>query len=272
MNRAIRLLFAFIILSVLQPVFAQEADSLSSSTKYKATLHIGGMEDFTQARPVPFEFHFYPVGEKTIREVEPIINVGRFLGNFFVFEITEKGFSPNNQDVFVAKGRLVMADLPRKNQIFSVKFEGNPIEVEIRSKEPKELKMEGKEIIFVSLPFLYRMTWMEKLIYAILAVCAFSSLMYGLRKLILSMKKKKERKKLRQRILESFSNAQTRDDYERIYRQRQEWIDFLGGKNPETVTFLKNIEDVQYKREWTEEEAQAIKEKSQEVLRTIETQ
>lgn len=255
----------------LRPAFSQAEGEVEKSIEYKAILHIGGTGDFTQAKPVPFEFHFYPVGEKTINEVSSLVNIGRFLENFFVFEIFEKNFSPNNQDVFVVKGQLVMAELPRKNQLFSLRFQKEAVQVEIRSSEPKELKMEGKEVIFAKLPFLYGMSWFEKLIYCLLAILLAFSFFWGTKKLVIFFKRKRERKIIYQRILESFTKAETRDDYERIYRERENWISFLGGKNTEASSFIEIIEDVQYKRIWTDDETLSVKKKSEELLKTIKS-
>lgn len=258
------------ILLILFFCFQSLAQS-GTNKDVKAILHIGGVEEFTQAKPVPFEFQLYPVGEKTIDELKNVLKVGRFLEKFYVFDIIEKGFSPNNQDVYVVKGRMVMVDVFRKGQLFTMDFNGSNVYVEVRSEAPKELKAEGQEVIFAPLPFIYQMSFWEKILYGFIAFLVLSGLFAGARKLFVNMKEKKERKKKRLMLIESFSNAQSRDDFERLYKTREEWISYLGGKNPEAVTFLKDLEDVQYKRDWTDEETNKIKQKTQELQKTIET-
>jgi hypothetical protein len=271
--KLIRSLFIVLLAFNVVSAFAQvDMQSAEEENPYKATLHVGGAEDFVQAKPVPFEFHLYPAGEFTIDQVKSVINIGNFLEDFYIFELTRREFSPNNQDVFVASGRMVMISVPRKNQVYSVKFMGKPVVVEIRSKEPQKFESKSKEVQFVLIPFISQMSWWEKLLLVIAGIIALTLLGYGIKKLALSLKRKKEHKRRKLKILESFQNAQMRDDYERIYRQREEWITFLGGKNPEAITFLKNIEDVQYKRDWTDDETDVIREKSKDVLKTIEAQ
>lgn len=242
-----------------------------NAEELKAILYISGDQELTQAQPREFEFQFYPVGEKTIDELEAIVPLGRFINHFYIFDIKEKGFSPNNHDVFVVSGRLVLVDVFRKNQMLPFKFNDKELYVEVRSGKPIALKSETQEIMYMSLPPISKLSFWEKVFYSILAFLILSALIAGGRKLFFIQRQKNAKKRKKANLLDAFSNAQTRDDYERLYRQREDWIALLGGKNPEAVTLLKDIEEVQYKKEWSESELEQIREKTQQVQKTIET-
>lgn len=245
-----------------------------NAEELKAILNIddnGNKEELVQAKPYHFEFQLYPAGEKPISELEGLVREGRFLNHFYIFDIKERAFSPNNPDVFVVEGRLVLVDMFRKNQLLPLKIDEKEVYVEVRSGKPTELKSETDQIFFANLPPYSRLSFWQKILYALIAFFALSALFAGGRKLYLKIKKSKDRKLLRKRLLDTFQSAQSRDDFERLYRQRQSWIEYLGGKNPETVTFLKDMEEVQYKKEWSEVELENIRKKTQEIQRTLES-
>ncbi len=72
--------------------------------------------------------------------------------------------------------------------------------------------------------------------------------------------KKREREKkiaLRKEYFSTlFANALEREDYERIYKMRDEWIPLLQGELSSTAIneFFRVINDLQYKKEWSPEE------------------
>ena len=245
---------------------------LQAQEQIKASFEIQTQApEIKEAQPFDFEFLLYPVGEKTINELKNIVRIGDFLKIFYVFDIKEVMFSPNNQDVFVVRGRAVAKSKIPEDYNAEISFESQKISVKLMTPSISDLEIKSDKITFLDLGFLQspksKLDW---LIILIGVVC-----LYGffeiLRRLIPKIKEKRKRKQASLNWIEYFKKATTRDEYERLYKQRDVWIDLMGGKCPENLNFLKQLEDVQYKRDWTEDELKEVSAKGNKVRERFES-
>lgn len=79
------------------------------------------------------------------------------------------------------------------------------------------------------------------------------------------MKKKKERLAAEQRAREFaqwneiFKKAESREDFEKIYSTKEEWLKLVEVQTPAIIEFRRMMEEHQFKEEWTDNEKMDVK-------------
>ena len=92
-------------------------------------------------------------------------------------------------------------------------------------------------------------------------ILLLSILLFILKRLIVHNKEKKnklKRKRIYLKWKEQFSKAKSRTDYEKIYLNKNEWMQFSENNKVLVKGFLNSINSCQYKREWGNEELNKI--------------
>lgn len=245
--------------------FALQAEEISGKLIVKAE-----EGNYQTAKPYLFEFILHPVGDRTLDELDSLVKIGNFIKYFYIFDIKEKRFSINNQDAYVVRGQLVPTEAYRPNEMIPLKMGERNIYVSVEAPPINKLEDSYKGLIIPGFPQWKYMYWWQKIVAALLLIFALYGLYHLFQLIRYKHKIKKERKLAKITWVENFRNAQTRGEFERLYRNKHIWIDVLGCRNPETINFLKDINDVQFKAEWSKDDFQQVKSSTASVLKTLE--
>lgn len=260
-----RLLRYVLTISLLCLSFAIQAQGISGKLSIQAE-----EGEYQTARPYLFEFVLHPVGDRTLDELDGLVKIGNFLKYFYVFDIKEKRFSINNQDAYVVRGQLVPTEAYRPNEMIPLKMGENNVYVSVEAPSINALEDSFKGLIIPGFPKWEYLNWWQKVLAFIFSIFAIYGLYHLIQMIRKKYKLKKDRKIAKATWIENFRNAQTRGEFERLYRNKHVWIDVLGCRNPETINFLKDVNDVQFKKEWSDEDFQQIKLSTESVLKTLE--
>jgi hypothetical protein len=217
-----------------------ERENLKMGDIFEATIYFNPVEE--NMRP-----QFYSLREKILGK------------GFYLAYIKSLRPNVNNVDVLELKALLIVISVVDLNKPQVIKLGNTSIPVFITPLAIKKTQKDKQKLIIIdqdynSLPF----TPIEKSIIMLL-------IMIGLYFLIVFILKKKADKKAEQKKIEDFDTwnkifqaANSREDYEHIYLNREYWTKIIERQTPPIIEFNRIMHLHQYKEEWTTIETQDV--------------
>jgi hypothetical protein len=241
----------FLILMFASSSHALELDKLNSE------FIIDGDKQILEGDIISARLQIWPVDDQ-----EKIFDIrkGTYIDEvFYLAEVVSEKRSENNSDVVLIDMTLVLVGQP-KNEKITFKLDGKDFPVTHNLKTaPTEVK--GKNLIMFeqesegfSLGALAKTS-----IFIIVLV-----FLIGIYKLfnMYRTKKRQEREKAKFKKYwdEKFVSAEERKDFEVVYGRKKEWLRLVKLQTPPLVEFFRVMESVQYKKEWTPNDNESVKE------------
>lgn len=198
----------------------------------------------------------WPIENVDLNEFKQLDNM--VLANALIVTAVESvGPSLNNADVVEAKLLLIVkrsqenpsSALNYKGQLISVVIP--PLKIEAADKDPEDYYVMDQGLIASDL---------LKVVVA-LACFILMLLLFWKRKIIKSLIQKFKSNPVAaatKKYKEMFLQAATRQDYERIYALRNDWLQLIVVQAPAYKEFFSKMEQHQYKKSWNNEELSEV--------------
>ncbi len=181
-----------------------------------------------------------------------------FSNIFYVSKVWNIEVSSNNQDALkIEMSVSIRAPFDHKSFQF-VKINGKSFSLNVKKIRYSELNAVGDVEEFISLPMKYSLkAESSKFVYFI--IFGFCISMLGIAYILIFRKKTRKLCKdndknntidLNEKWNNYFAVVMSRKDYERIYREQDEWIGLVGGQTPPIQDFISIIDRHQYKKNW----------------------
>jgi hypothetical protein len=194
----------------------------------------------------------WPLENAQKQEFTKVLNTNLF-NSFFVSEIISADPSVNNADVFELKAKLVVLNKVEAEKMI---FEYNGTSLHVKYHEVLFKPLENKSEEFYVLEQSLDKNW-TNLIIGIMAAGILISL-FVFKDKIKEKFKKENPKTQHEKYKSVFLNAKTRNDFEKIYKEKDIWLNLLEIHTPEHFDFFKTLNQFQYKKEWTETEFKEV--------------
>jgi len=200
----------------------------------------------------------------------------KLLGLFFVADVMSIEPSINNQDLWVIRMLLVSARPFSQKDFYLLEINNRRIPISLEN--VPVVKNDGlepsKELVFIKDPWPSK--WAKRFwIMAISLVLIFLGLVIYK---IIMRKRAKEAHKARQLLMleekmkwrERFLSAKAREDFEFIYKKKDDWKDYTAHQGASLDSFLGCVDRIQYKRDWSDEDLFEVSQLFDEIREIIE--
>lgn len=236
------LIFIFLMLSFL--VKAQEETKLLIEGP-ESVIHIGDVERFNLT--------LWPIDD--LKEINIKSLEGRRIGeSLAVISVDRPAVSSNNEQAIETKMTAVFVssdELPE-----SLSLGNKQVELLKRSIETTGEVDSIKELNIFARDEASSRTWLWLVMAMIvLAAVTLSFLVLKKSKKLRRLKEKRENEDFWKTKLKA---AQSREEIEEVYAKRKKWIEALSPPSAALAKFCDQIEEVQYKRQWTEDEFREV--------------
>lgn len=188
-----------------------------------------------------------------------------FLDFFHIVKVYDAKYSQNNEEVLeiYVKAVLINAYKPRDFYIWTYKSLTIPFEVKninpVKNPNGKEYIVQKQSFN----PFSSSNKWFPFIVLICFGIVVI--LIVGASFVIKKNKIKANKERLVKEWAKTFHSAETRSDFEKIYKSKSQWLNEIGGETPPILHFLTTINSIQYKKEWNEFEDLQVKDSFDEI-------
>ena len=190
---------------------------------------------------------FWPIENANLEQFKKLEKELLF-DSFFLSQVLSLSVSANNADVVELQGLFIVTSSKTK-LTYTFKYNDEAIEVKLGSVIIEELKDRSKDFYILDQSLDKTKFWIYlSIILTVLLLVAFFK-RAALRRFIEKIKPDKL-KKARKRYDKLFRSADKREEFERLYREREQWLPLLTVKAPAHTEFLKTLNAHQFKKDW----------------------
>lgn len=183
-----------------------------------------------------------------------------FIDYFYVISVDDIKKNSNNYDVLEIMGTfLVRGEI--SNQPFYIWSHGGenlPVRIERISIKSNKPNAQEDTPNFIVVPQAYdralKINWAYVALVCLVIIVIIYFVMTYFKKLCLKRKNKNDRVEKINYWNSLFLSCEDRDQYEYIYRFRDQWCGLIGGITPDIQDFFNTLEKYQYKKNWNEYE------------------
>lgn len=193
---------------------------------------------------------------------------GTLFNAFYLAQITSLAPSPNNADVVELKGLFIVKST-KVEPIYALKY--NESLIELRSGDVKVTPLGDKSQDF----YILDQSLDSSKLWMILTGAGIVLLILGfvkrqkIKEFLINLKPD-QAKKDRKRYDELFRVASKREDFERLYSEKNKWLALLSDKAPAHLEFLKTLNQYQFKKDWNNEELNEVRASFDIIRRSFE--
>lgn len=210
-------------------------------------------------------FRIWPVENANTEELKKIEGQTLF-GGLYVNEIQSLAPSENNADVFEIKALgVITGEIPSSKLFFN--YLGQEIPVKYQSLNIKLTENKTKDFYVldqgVDLKF---KPWLTIL----LAIMFLSGVVFFFRKKLLGVFEQKKTDDPRKAFKNLFISAKNREDFEKIYSEKENWLPLLTIKTQAHADFFNTINQYQYKMNWSHAEQIEVETSFDQIRRSFE--
>lgn len=220
---------------------------------------------------VKAELTIWPLDRKELYWVESLNNNYFLDDNIYIQEVTHYNFSPNNHDALVIQADAVLLTKLKTGVVIPTTLNGEtiPVETQVDFELYDSPETQQKTFQVLSYPFIKQMSEFEKRLllgFVALGILGFIFILfYSLR----LRKRIKQVERERTKIKEYIKMAQSRDDFETLRQLKNKVLTLTNISEYQVNQTLKKIEEVQYKRSWSDQEHKEIQESFEELERQL---
>lgn len=186
----------------------------------------------------------------------------------YLAQITSLGVSQNNADVVELKGLFIVKSA-KLQPIFAFKYNENVIELSSGKISIAELKDQSKDFYILDQSLNKSLLWM--IVGGFLAFLVVAAIIKRkqLKEFILGLKPDSV-KKLKKKYDELFRRADKREDFESIYKDKDQWMPLLSERAPAHFEFLNTLNQHQFKKEWSNADYEEVRSSFEIIRRSFE--
>ncbi len=240
-----------LMLGLVTSLFAVDLSTVNTELQFDKSAQ------YKEGDIIPARLQIWPVDDQ---EKKFNIKVGTYIDDaFYVADIVSQKRSENNADVVQIELLLVLVQVP-KNEKLTIDLGEGKINV------AHGIKATGTEVKQPALVMFNQESEGFGLGGAVWSMIVLGLIVLGLAlfKLVLmymvKTKQEREKEKFKKYWAEKFNNVEGRSDFEVVYGRKKEWLRLVKLQTPPLVEFFRVMEDVQYKKEWSEDDREIVKE------------
>lgn len=208
-------------------------------------------EEYHEGDVVEIDLKVWPIENAELDEFKKIEGTSLF-NSLEVTQINSIENSENNADVVIVKATAVVAKAPGL-AASSIQYKNTAIPVSVPAF--KFIPLPSKQEDFYVLD--QKVLSSHSIWFALLAVLAVVSGIFLYFKKFRT--KKDDLLEMKRTYQNLFSNAEKRQDFEKLYGSRREWVPLLSAETNAHREFYKLMEQHQYKKEWSSDILMEIK-------------
>jgi hypothetical protein len=254
---------SLLILALLAFVNIASAEIINSEFKVvheKSSLKEGDLFEAT--------LRFWPVENADLELFKKEFEKKLLFNAFYLAEVTSLETSPNNADVVELKGLFIL-ESAKPQPIYSFKYKEELVEVKLPNLKLVPLVEKSKTFFVLNQSLMPDGLW--KIILGVIVLMAvFAYVKREKLKSWLNKFRPGQAKIMKDRFSRDFKAASIREDFERIYRDKEKWLPLLTEKAPAHVEFFKVLNKHQFKKSWSSEDTNEVKSSFEPIRRSFE--
>lgn len=188
--------------------------------------------------------------------------------SLYLAQITSLGVSQNNADVVELKALFIVKSA-NVTPVFNFKYNDLSVELNSGALALRGIKDQSKDFHVLSQSTNKSNAWVIGLVLLIVIFFAVFISRKKIQKFFIGYRQD-SLKKSRKKYNEIFMRTSKRDDYEFIYKNREEWMSLLSIKAPAHFEFIKVINQHQFKKDWNSSDYDEVKSSFDIIRRSFE--
>ncbi|MBC7714338.1 MAG: hypothetical protein H7177_13420 [Rhizobacter sp.] len=216
---------------------------------------------------IEVNLRFWPVENADLSQFKKLEKTVLF-NAFYLAQIISLEPSANNADVIELKGLFIVKSA-KPQPLFVFKYNESPVEMHLDGVKIEELKNKNSDY------FILEQSLNGSYIFYILAgvfVLLLVAALYkrqALKEFIIGLKPDAE-KKARKKYDAEFRKANHRDDFEKIYLEKNNWLKLLESRTPAHNEFFRVLNQYQFKKDWSNEDYSEVRSSFDVIRRSFE--
>lgn len=254
------------IFLMLFTLFILSAQSFAAAiqSEFLPTQSMGGIKegDLFEAT-----LRFWPIENADLGQFKKLEKAVLF-NSFYLAQISSLEISANNADVVELKAVFVVKSA-KFQPLYAFKYNDSLIEmrtddikIEASQDQSQDFYIQDQKVSASSL-------WM--IICGIIILFIVTGLIKReqIKNYLLKIRPDAKKKAIK-KYDEAFRKANKREEFERIYEEKNVWLDLLETKSPAHLEFLKVLNQYQYKKEWSNEDYSEVRAAFDVIRRSFE--
>lgn len=208
----------------------------------------------------------YPYPEAKFDTVRSKLNGEKIFNIFYIYDVGQMNFSPNNPEVLEIEIKVVLlAPLPEK-EVYPWLFNERGVLLKIKNIQTVGEASKEKDLFIFNQHISKDFFWFG-MVFLFVLVPIVGAAIYR------SIKRKKQKNDIFLEDLKLiFRSAKAREDFENIYKMKEKWLEVTNGKTPPIQEFFDILNQVQFKRLWSENDLTRVTQAFDEIRGIFEYQ
>lgn len=225
------------------------------------------LSDAKEGDIVEATIRFWPIENADLNQFKKLEKATLF-NALYLAQIMSLAPSPNNADVVELKGLFIIKSA-KVEPIYAFKYNEELIEVRANNVKVKALGDKSQDFYVLDQSLDSSKLWMILSAIAALLVILAVVKRKALKEFILNLRPDQV-KKTRKKYDEIFRVASKREDFEKLYREKDLWLNALVDKAPAHLEFLKVLNQHQYKKDWSNDDLSEVRTSFDIIRRSFE--
>jgi hypothetical protein len=238
------------------------AQTINSEFKFAQDISKGKEGDVVEAT-----IKIWPLENADLSQFKKLEKTLLFNSLYFS-QINSLDVSPNNADVVEIKGTFIITSAAI-DPASSIKYNDSVIELKSGNIQIEKSKDESKDFYILDQSLSGSKMWIlvTVFVFILLLVLVLKSKM--IQSFILNLRPD-NRKQAIKKYDERFRVANSREDFELLYLEKERWLSLLESIAPAHRDFLKTLNQHQFKRDWGNEEFTEVRSSFDVIRRSFE--
>lgn len=251
--------FVIILLTIIQVTFAQTVNSEFLPEQNISQIKEGDIFEAT--------LRFWPIENADLAQFKKLEKTALF-GAFYLAQVTSLAPSPNNADVIELKGIFIVKS-SKVEPLQAIKYNDSLIELRPGAIQVSELGDKSQDFYVLDQTLDISRLWMIILGATLIIIVVLFIKRDKVKELLMTLRPD-QAKKTKKKYDELFRVANKREDFERLYKEKELWLPLLEAKAPAHLEFFKILNQYQFKKDWGNEELSEVRSSFDVIRRSFE--
>lgn len=210
---------------------------------------------------------FWPIENVDLSQFKKLEKAVMF-NAFYLAQISSLDVSANNADVIELKGLFIVKSA-KYQSLYTFKYNESLIEMRLGDIQIKSSSNQSQDFYIQNQKLEASYLWGVVIgFFGILGIAAY--IKRNELKLLFQKIRPNSKKIAIKKYDELFRIANKREDFEKIYQEKNHWLELLEIKSPAHQEFFKILDQYQYKKEWNNEDYTEVRASFDVIRRSFE--